>query len=133
MDNFQLTLILLAPLVLGIFLSQLLKMPLRGLSGIYILLVIVNIFIWFLFLDGDWITPLVTGAVGFLAGVIGTGLLYKRLTPGDFVLIMAGIGLFPWTLWGITASIAYGVILAIFATIIALKPKFKSPFVRRFK
>lgn len=133
MDNFQLTLILLAPLVLGLFLSQLLKMPLKGLTGVYLLLVIANIFVWFLLLNGDWITPLITGAAGLLGGVIATGFLYKRLRPGDFVLIMVGIGLFPWTLWGFSAAIVYGIILAIFAALIALKPKFKNPFVRHYK
>lgn len=133
MDNFQLTLILLAPLVVGLLLSQLLKMPLRGLTGIYLLLVIANVFLWFVLLDGDWVTPLITGVAGFIGGVIATGLLYKRLNPGDFTLIMAGIGLFPWTLWGFAAAIAYGVILVIFAALIALKPKLKNPFVRRYK
>lgn len=133
MDNFQLTLILLAPLILGLFLSQLLKMPLKGLTGIYLLLVIANVFVWFLLRDGEWLTPLLIGAAGLLGGVIATGFLYKRLNPGDFALIMAGIGLFPWTLWGFAAAIAYGVILAIFAALIALKPKLKNPFVRKYK
>jgi hypothetical protein len=133
MDSFQLTLILLAPLVVGILLSQLLKMPLKGLTGVYLLLVIVNVFLWFFLLDGDVLTPILMGVAGLLAGVVATGFLYKRLNPGDFVLVMAGVGLFPWTLWGLMASLAYGVILVIFAVLIALKPKFKNPFVRRYK
>lgn len=133
MDNFQLTLILLAPLVIGLLLSQLLKMHLKGLTGIYFLLVIVNTFIWFFLFEGNLLPPLITGLAGFIGGVIATGFLYKRLTASDFVLIMVGIGLFPWTLWGFTAAIAYAVVLAIFAALIALKPKFKNPFVRKYK
>lgn len=131
MDPLLLNLTLLAPLLLGILSSQLLKLPLRGLTGVYVLLAVANVLLWF-FLLGDWLTPLLISCAGLLLTVIAVGFLYKRVTPSDFALMMSGIGLFPWLLWGPLAAVAYAVVLALFVVLIALRPKFRNPFKRRY-
>lgn len=132
MDPILLNLILLTPLFAGLLMSQIVRMPLRGLTGLYLLTVVANVLVW-AFMLGEWLPPVIIGAVGLLVGVILAGFLFKKVAASDFVLFMAGVGLFPWTLWGFTASFIYAIVLVIFAVLIALRPKFKNPLKRNYK
>jgi len=130
MDPLMLNLILLAPMVVGMLLSQLLRLNLKALQGIYLLLAAANVLVWYFFLDGRWVEPIIFAAVGGVALLIATGIFGTRVRPSDYTFLQIGVGLFPWTLWGFSASIIYGVLLIIFGTVIALRPKFKNPLRR---
>ena len=132
MNDVQLSLVLLAPLFVGFVYSQFVRLPLKGLTAIYLLLGVGNVLLTY-FLVGGWLAPLISAAAGLLVGVLATGFFFEKLTPSDFALIMAGVGLFPWAQWDFLVSIAYAVILAIIVVVVALKPKFKNPLKKRFR
>ena len=131
MTDVQISLVLLIPLFVGFLGSQVLKMPLKGLTGIYLLLSVANVILSY-FLIGDWLTPLIIAAVGLLIGVVATGFFFEKLSPSDFAMIMAGVGMFPWARWDLMIAIGYAVVLAILIVIVALKPKFKNPLKKKF-
>lgn len=133
MDPVLLNVVLLAPLFLGIILSQFLRLPLKGLSAVYLLLSAGNVLLWYFLLGGQWLPPVITAAAGFLVTVVLIGFLGQRVRAADYALAMAGIGLFPWTLWGFMAGIVYAIVLVLFAVLIALRPKFKNPLKRNYK
>lgn len=121
--------IVLAPLLIGVILSQALRLNLRGFIGVYLMLVAGNVALSYLQLKTGLIAPLVIGAIGLVVMVVMTGLFGTKIRISDYALTGIGIGLFPWSL-GVLQSVTYAVIFAIFATLIALKPKIKSPFKR---
>lgn len=129
MDPLMFNVVLLSPLFLGFILSQFLRLNLRMLQGVYLLLAAGNIALSY-FLLQDWITPAIIAAIGFITLVIAAGLLGGKVRPSDYVFMQVGVGLFPWVHWGLLPAIAYGVSLAGFATLVALRPKFKNPLKR---
>lgn len=131
MSEVQVSLILLAPLLLGFIASQALRLPLKALTGVYVLLAVGNVILTY-FLTGTWVAPVVIALVGLVVTVIATGFFFEKLTPSDFALIMAGVGLFPWVQWDFLLGIAYAVVLGILVVIVALRPKFKNPLKRRY-
>ncbi len=129
----MLNVILLAPLLVGMLLSQLLKLNLKNLQGIYLLLAAANSLVWYFFLDGRWLEPLIFAGAGLVGLILATAVLGNRVRPSDYTFLQVGIGMFPWTLWGFTTSIAYAVLLVLFAIVIALRPKFKNPLRKTFR
>jgi len=131
MSEVQVSLILLSPLLLGFIASQALRLPLKALTGVYLLLAAGNVILTY-FLTGAWLAPAIIAAVGLLATVIATGFFFEKLTPSDFSLIMSGVGLFPWAHWDFLLAIAYAVVLGILVIVVALRPKFKNPLKRKY-
>lgn len=132
MDPFTLNLILLAPLFLGIVLSQVLRLNLRALQAVYLFLVAGNVVLSYFLLD-SWLPAVVAAGVGLLLVVILAGVFGQRVRPGDYGFAQMGVGLFPWLQWGFTAALIYGIILIMFAVLVALRPKFKNPFFKNRK
>jgi hypothetical protein len=122
--------IAIAPLLVGVFLTQLLRINLKGFVGVYLLLVAANVALSYLQLGGGFIAPLIIGVVGFAVLIVLTGIFGTRLRISDQALVAMGVGLFPWTL-GLAPSITYGIIFAGLAIVIALRPKFHNPLRRR--
>lgn len=117
------------PLLVGVVLSQALRLNLKGFLGVYLLLVASNVAVSYLVLNAGWLAPLVIGAIGFVVIILMTGLFGTRVRTSDHVLAGIGVGLFPWTN-EVTSSIVYAVIFTGFAILIALRPKFKNPLRR---
>lgn len=123
------TLALLAPLILGLLLSQLVPLNLRGLQGVYLLLVVGATVVAY-FLTGEWLPALIAAAAGFIVVLILAGIFGERIRAADYGFAQFGVGLFPWTYWDFTASLIYAILLVMFGVLVALRPKFKNPFVR---
>lgn len=132
MDPILFNTILLSPLIFGLILSQFLRMPLKGLQGIYLFLAVANVLVSY-FMLGDWLTPVIIAGIGFIVMLIAAGLFGQLVRPGDYMFFQVGVGLFPWLLWGLTAGIIYGIIVILFAVLVALRPKFKNPFFKASK
>lgn len=131
MYDFSLALALV-PLLVGVVLTQALRLNLKGFLGVYLLLVAGNVALSYLYFENGFIAPLVIAAVGFLVMMVLTGIFGTRIRTSDYALAGVGIGLFPWTI-GVVPSVTYAVLFTGFAIIIALKPKFKNPLRRSYK
>lgn len=129
MDPLIVNVILLSPLFLGLILSQFLRLNLKMLQGMYLILVAGNVLLSY-FLTNQWLPAVIIGVAGFLVLLVATGVLGERVRPSDYSFMEIGAGLFPWALWGFSASMIYGVVLVLFAVLIALRPKFKNPLRR---
>lgn len=124
--------IMLIPLLIGVVLSQALRLNLRGFLGIYLILVAGNMALSYLQLGAGYIAPLIIGAIGLVVTVTLTGFFGNRIRISDYALASFGIGLFPWNV-GLLASIIYAIVFIGFAILIALKPKFKNPLRRGYR
>lgn len=122
-------LLMLSPLFAGVVLSQILKLKLKEFQALYAVLLAAAVAISYFVFGTGYITPLIIGAVGFIVMFILVAFFGKRIKTSTYFLTQAGVGFFPWTM-SLTGAIIYAVILALFATLLALKPKFKSPFRR---
>lgn len=125
--------IALIPLFIGVVLTQVLRLNLKGFLGVYLMMVASNVAFTYLFLENGFIAPLIIAAAGFIAMLLLTGIFGNRMRTTDYALVGFGIGLFPWTI-GLLPAIAYAVVFAGFAILIALRPKFRNPLRRsRYK
>lgn len=132
MDSFTLNLLLLAPLVLGVLLSQLLRLTLKALQGVYLFLAAGNVVLSY-FLIGEWLPAVVAAAAGFVVVLILAGIFGTKVRPSDYSFAQMGVGLFPWTHFDFSATLIYGVFLVMFAVLVALRPKFRNPLKRGSK
>lgn len=130
MESFY-PIISITPLLLGVVLTQVLKLNLKGFLGVYLMLVALNVAIPYFYLESSFVAPLVIGAIGAVVMVLLTGIFGTQIRTSDYALAGVGVGLFPWLL-SIEQSLVYAVVFIGFAFLVALKPKFKNPL-RRMK
>ncbi len=128
MNNFAFNAIIFAPLFVGLIVSQIVRFDLKAFQGLYLLLAAANILVWYFMLDGRWLEPVIFAAIGFVTLLVATGIFGTKVRAADYVFAQIGIGMYPWTLFGFSGAVIYVVLLGIFVTLVALRPKFKNPF-----
>lgn len=117
LENLYTILILGSCLIIGLIVTNVLKLNLRVFQGVYFFLGAVFILVNYFF-DFSIIPVIIGLVVGEVIMILTLGILGSKLSPKNYASILFAIGLFPWYL-GINISIFYIVSIVLITPIYA--------------
>lgn len=106
-------------LILSLLLVKIAKLSLGKFTGLYFVMVALNVLIHELIYPGDYlIFTIIIGLIGFIITLILSGFIGDSMNSSNYSSIMVFVGLSPWYL-GVAASVTFSVVTIIVLAVYA--------------